>query len=98
VMPKENTAPIVPPKPEHDFTRPMIGDHPETQARRAAAAEYVERTLPALAVTIGKLRAAATGLADHHMRTNAHRDHARYARIESSATEFLNGIKQNGIN
>jgi hypothetical protein len=93
VMPKETTAPIVPPKPEHDFTRPMIGDHPDTQARRAAAAEYVERTLPALAVTIGKLRAAATGLADYHMRGRNHEEHARFVRIESAATEFLNLIR-----
>jgi hypothetical protein len=86
-------ATIAVPAPEADFSRPMIGDHPDVQARRAAATEYVAKTLPTLAVTIAKLRSAVIGLADHHMRARNHEEHARLARIESAATEVLNVIR-----
>jgi hypothetical protein len=85
-------APVVA-QPEHDFTRPMFGDGDEARERRVAAEQFVERTLPTIAAIIGKLRAAAAGLANHHMRGRTHGEHARFARIESAATEFLNLIR-----
>jgi hypothetical protein len=84
-----NTKPITTPPTAAPLSWTSIN---EAAPKAAAAADYIERTLPALAATAAGVQAAAQFLAAHYMR-RSHQEHARFSKLETACSEFLNATR-----